>query len=97
MEAHHVMLQQHHKHQHAQTIHHNRIVMLDQDVLGLMLEFVLHSQNVKITQFQQRLMQLNAILKIQHVFQEQLQDQQFHVQQEHTHVQMLQIQPCVPN
>jgi hypothetical protein len=36
-------------------------------------------------------MLLNAILKIQHVFQEQLQEQQFHAQQEQLHAQMLKI------
>jgi hypothetical protein len=53
--------------------------MLRVDVLGLMLELVLPSQNVQITQFHQQLMLINAILKIKHVSQEQLQEQQSHV------------------
>ena len=62
--------------------------MLIKDVHGLMLVLVLLSQNVQITQLHQQLMQLNAILKIQHAFQEQLQEQQFHAQQEQLNAQM---------
>jgi hypothetical protein len=72
----------------AQIIKNNQVVMLLQDVHGLMLVLVLLSQNAQITQLQQPPMLLNAILKIQHVFQEQLQQQQFHAQQEQLNVQM---------
>ena len=70
-------------------------MILRVDVHGLMLVLVLPSQNVQITQLQQLQIQLNVILKIQHVFQEQLQEHQFHAQQEQLHAQMLKTKTCV--
>jgi hypothetical protein len=66
-------------------------VIQEAGVLGQMLVYVLLLRNVQITQSQLQLMLLNVILKIQLVFQEQLQDQQFHAQQEQFYAQMLKI------
>ena len=84
-----------HKPQHAQDIQFKKVVILRVDVHGLMLVLVLPSQNVQITQLQQLPIQLNVILKIQHVFQEQHLEHQFHAQQEQLHAQMSKTKTCV--